>query len=213
MPVKSAHVPRIGISHGKFNYKRASGSVFVSAVKAGGMITSGFVMPKDRYKESADKVIYLPSHTSGRKEMGGFATNKVIEVPNGHILRVVNNRKKNGREYLNASMIILVHEKAGSIQVAATLPVDTCNALGKSISVFEGRGIVLSDDDVSDLQYDMNGLFVRKYRNEEELDEAFIVSTISSGLGIEGFSSNKRANGIVDIIAKCAPPRRKITLI
>lgn len=204
---------RIDISHGKFVYERSSGSIYVSAVKQGGTITSGFIMPSKQYKENSGSSIYLPAHSSGKKDLGGFATNKSIEVPNGHIIKVVNNRKMNGRDYLNASLLILVHEKAGMLNIHASLPSDSRNAIGQDIAVFMGKGIILSNEDAIRLEYDLNSMFINKYRNSEELREAFTVSHITEGLGVSEFNAVTAASGVVSIIAKRQPRKRKIVLI
>lgn len=206
------HTNIINIAHGKFVYSNTSGSIYVSAIKQGSTITAGFVMPKYLYKENTGSSRYLSAHTSGKKDLGGFAINKTIEVPNGHILKLVNNCKRNGRDYLNGCLIVLVHEKAGIIKVDASLPLDPKNAIGNTITVFEGRGLVLSDSDVVSMSHSMQGLFVKKYRNEEELSEAFTVSSYASGLAIGDFKPIVKANGVIDISAKVQARKRKIIL-
>jgi len=207
------HVNSISISHGKYVFTNASGSVYISAIKQGSQITSGFVMPSTMYKERTAHSRYIPSRHSGRKELGGFNVGKTLEVPDGRLLKIVNNGKRNGRDYINASLIVLVHKNAGMLDVKARLPSDRDNAIGSELSVFYGNGIILSNSDVEELGYDMPGNFVSRYRNQEELDEGFILERITEGsFTMSDVSSVKKANGVITIMAKVKPRTRKIIL-
>ena len=186
--------------------------MYVSAVKDGGTISSGFIMPAKEFTENSGSVRYLSATTSGRKELGGFVTNKYIEIPDGRIVKIVNNMKRNGRDYLNAALLVLVHKKAGLLDINGVLPTASNSALGTTIPLFFGNGLVLSDEDVVNLGYDINRMFVNKFRNKEEIDEGFDIIETTEGLGIEGFTSVSSQSGSVSISAKPEPRKRKIIL-
>ncbi|RKZ85799.1 MAG: hypothetical protein DRQ39_06630 [Gammaproteobacteria bacterium] len=206
-------INNVNISHGKYVFTNASGSVYVSAVKNGSQISSGFVMPSSMYKERSTHSRYLPARHSGRKELGGFNTGKILEIPNGKLVKVVNNGKRNGRDYINAALLVLVHKNAGMIDIQAKIPADRDSAIGTALSVFYGNGIILSDEDVEALGYDMPRNFKSRYRNQEELEEGFRIEQITDGsFTMNDVSSVKKANGVISIMAKAKPRTRKIIL-
>jgi len=203
----------ISICHGKYIFAQSSGSIYVSAVKSGNIISSGYVRPSTLYKERSIHSCYIPSRVNGRAELGGFNIGKTLDVPDGKLLRLVNNGKRNGRDYINASIIVLVHKDAGMVDIRATLPTDRGSALGTSILVFNGNGVILTDTQINNLGYTMPESFIRRYRNKEELDEGFIIDHITKGsFDIDEVKAVKKANGVITIIAKAKPRKRKILL-
>lgn len=205
-------VNTVSISYGKYVYATTSGSIYASAIKRGSDIGSGFVQPSKLYKERTGGSHIVQSHKSGKKDLGGFSIGKTIEVPDGHIIKLVSNRKLNGHDYLDAAMLVLVHKRAGMISVYASIPDDDRNAIGSGVEVFTGTGIVLSNTDVVDFGYTMNHMFINRYRDKEELDEAFTIKEITDGASITEFSSITRDSGVIDILVKSKPRYRRIIL-
>ena len=205
-------INKVTISHGKYLYPTTSGSMYVSAINLRSGISAGFVMPKDKYVEHKNTSGYTSASPTNKKEAGGFTTNKVLDVPDSHLLKIVNNQKRNGRDYLNAALVILVHKKAGLISVHSTLPKKAQTESGfRNIPIFEGCGLLLSDAEITGLGYSLCSRFVSKYRNKEEIEEAFSIKTYGdAGLSLGDFNATMTSTGLIVLSTVKTQRRRKV---
>lgn len=195
---------KVKICYGKINLAKASltlGSFKVSPPFArASSSTTGVIDKLSRTSQSA-----TPYPECG----GGFST-MMVTHPEGSVLMLQAGRTRNGARVADGCILIRTRNTGPFLQIRCILPTDHESLLGDRIICFEGRGDILSVEELKTLGIEVPRSWVLGFMNKEEIDELFIVDQITPGTcGRPEFIRVATSNG-VRVQAIAPEPQRRM---
>lgn len=190
----------VGIGFGKANYPRQGMTIAVFGVAA------PFV------RTLATKSLGMPVRSKtpcGGHDNDGMICYGNASVPDGTILLLQARQTVTGRVMADAGVFIRVREQGAFLSVQCIMPRCPQNTIGNFVSVFEGRGDILSAKQVRELGIDLPNSYVRTYMNVDEIEECFSIEELSPQMSAPPVMEiHTNAAGETVVIPSHAPARR-----
>ena len=165
---------RVTVTFGKANFERAMATLAAFLVAASWdrstAINYGRVNPRDK--------VWYPA-TNDPEHGKGFTSVK-IEYEEGSILLFQARRTRGGMTIADAGVFVRLRSSAPLISLLAALPPSVESMLGDNIMAFQGRGDILSVDELRTLGIEVPRSYVSIYMDEDEVEERFSTREIAS---------------------------------
>ncbi len=150
-----------------------------------------FVMVGDgsnrrNFPDTALNAMHLPPSSTkvmaantGSDEYGAWFSKK-YESKDGVVMALQARTTRNGLRYNDGIVFVALRDTGPLLSIQVNLCPDR-KAMLESISVFQGRGDVLSFGELSDYGIELYPSYVNTHMNPEELEELFDIRTLTPG--------------------------------
>lgn len=197
------------MSNGKIIVAVTIGSVNLST--SGGTL-SCFKLDRP-FKRDSILSVAKGSRTSYRESTGaprgGKFMTTAIPLEDGDVVMVQGRRTQNGLILSDAVMFFRARS-TGPLTSLLFKPPEGQHFLGRRLEAFQGRGDLLSLDQMTALGYQVPRKFVDTYLQEEEIEELFDTETIGQGsVPTPEFATVATEDGL-KVVAMAREPARRI---
>ncbi len=109
----------------------------------------------------------------GRFEHNGVLISQAVEHTAGTVILLTSKWMRGPKVLREGALFVRLRDGAPWWDVVASVPTAADNVCGDSFSMFNGRGDILTADELKLLSIEVGRTFIGRFMNEEELNECF----------------------------------------
>ncbi len=148
----------------------------------------------------------------GRADHHGILLSQHVEHDNGTIIMVQASWKRNGSPIRDGALFVRLRAGAPLYNIIAKVPIGEQNIVGDSFMIFSGYADIMSLDDLQDNGIEVNGGFIRRFIQMDELEECFRISMMAPETVPRPQLTEVEGQNGPEMQPLAAPPLRRISL-
>jgi hypothetical protein len=165
----------VSVGYGRENFKTTSVSL------AAFVVTEGFnrTLPSKTFKRNGTCQKFP---ASVHPEVNGYLFLDSVHVPEGTVVMVQAQHKVNGSGFRDGAMFIHTRADGPMLAVKARLPTAQESTLTGDFLVFQGRGEIMTAEELESLGMEPPASWARAFLSEEEVEECYKVELIAPAI-------------------------------